>query len=143
MEFFWVTKQMLTLNILEKCGLPEKIYLCYKNKSVSYSFVEFINVILSHGWFICNLLQISCILLFSFQLLKLKHQMYEHYGQNIFNLSWFNREPKCWHLKSWILNTRGGGGGSYFPYIPLNEIQTMFSQLAKRSARVLLWYVEL
>ena len=28
----------------------------------------------------------------------------------------------------------GGGGGSYF----LNEIQTMFSQLAKRSARVLL-----
>ena len=34
--------------------------------------------------------------------------------------------------------TRGGGGGSYFPYILLNEIQTMFSQLAKRSARVLL-----
>ena len=33
---------------------------------------------------------------------------------------------------------RGGGGGeSYFPYILLNEIQTMFSQLAKRSARVL------
>ena len=31
----------------------------------------------------------------------------------------------------------GGGGGSYFPYILLNEIQTMFSQLAKRSARVL------
>ena len=30
-----------------------------------------------------------------------------------------------------------GGGGSYFPYILLNEIQTMFSQLAKRSARVL------
>ena len=29
------------------------------------------------------------------------------------------------------------GGGSYFPYILLNEIQTMFSQLAKRSARVL------
>ena len=28
-------------------------------------------------------------------------------------------------------------GGSYFPYILLNEIQTMFSQLAKRSARVL------
>ena len=24
-----------------------------------------------------------------------------------------------------------GGGGSYFPYILLNEIQTMFSQLAK------------
>ena len=32
----------------------------------------------------------------------------------------------------------GGRGGSYFPYILLNEIQTMFSQLAKRSARVLL-----
>ena len=34
---------------------------------------------------------------------------------------------------------RGGGGGegSYFPYILLNEIQTMFSQLAKRSASVL------
>ena len=34
----------------------------------------------------------------------------------------------------------GGGGrerGSYFPYILLNEIQTMFSQLAKRSSRVL------
>ena len=31
----------------------------------------------------------------------------------------------------------GGGGGSYFPYILLNEIQMMFSQLAKRSARVL------
>ena len=29
------------------------------------------------------------------------------------------------------------GGVSYFPYILLNEIQTMFSQLAKRSARVL------
>ena len=28
-------------------------------------------------------------------------------------------------------------GGSYFPYILLNEIQTMFSQLAMRSARVL------
>ena len=28
-------------------------------------------------------------------------------------------------------------GGSYFPYILLNEIQTMFSQLAKRSASVL------
>ena len=33
---------------------------------------------------------------------------------------------------------RGRGGGvSYFPYILLNEIQTMFSQLEKRSARVL------
>ena len=30
-----------------------------------------------------------------------------------------------------------GRGGSYFPYILLNEIQTMFSQLAKQSARVL------
>ena len=39
-----------------------------------------------------------------------------------------------------IFSTRGGGGGggeSYFPYIVLHEIQTMFSQLAKRSARVL------
>ena len=26
-----------------------------------------------------------------------------------------------------------GGGGSYFPYILLNEIETMFSQLAKQS----------
>ena len=26
-------------------------------------------------------------------------------------------------------------GGSYFPYILLSEIQTMFSQLAKQSAR--------
>ena len=30
-----------------------------------------------------------------------------------------------------------GGGGSYFPYILLTEMQTMFSQLAKRSAKVL------
>ena len=30
-----------------------------------------------------------------------------------------------------------GGGVSYFPYILLNEIQTMFSQLAKRSPKVL------
>ena len=30
-----------------------------------------------------------------------------------------------------------GGGGSYFPYILLNEIQTMFSPLAKRSDKVL------
>ena len=28
-----------------------------------------------------------------------------------------------------------GGGGDSFSYIPLNEIQTMFSQLAKPSAR--------
>ena len=33
--------------------------------------------------------------------------------------------------------SQGKGEGSYFPYILLNEIQTMFSQLAKRSARVL------
>ena len=33
--------------------------------------------------------------------------------------------------------SRGERGGSYFPYILLNEIQTMFSQLARRSARVL------
>ena len=32
--------------------------------------------------------------------------------------------------------TPGGGGGN-FPYILLNAFQTMFSQLAKRSARVL------
>ena len=29
------------------------------------------------------------------------------------------------------------GAGSYFSYILLNEIQTLFAQLAKRSARVL------
>ena len=29
------------------------------------------------------------------------------------------------------------GGGSYFPYILLNEIKTMFSQLAKQSLRKL------
>ena len=37
-------------------------------------------------------------------------------------------------LKDLFTRGRGGGGGSYFPYILLNEIQTMFSQLAKRSA---------
>ena len=31
------------------------------------------------------------------------------------------------------INAGGGGGASYFPYILLNEIQTMFSQLAKQS----------
>ena len=35
------------------------------------------------------------------------------------------------------LKIRDQGGVSYFPYILLNEIQTMFSQLAKRSAKVL------
>ena len=39
----------------------------------------------------------------------------------------------------WLKAVRlqSGAEGSYFPYILLNEIQTMFSQLAKRSARVL------
>ena len=32
-------------------------------------------------------------------------------------------------------NRGGGGGGSNFPYGLLNEIQTMFSQLAKQSSR--------
>ena len=31
----------------------------------------------------------------------------------------------------------GGGIGSYFPYILLNDIQTMFSQLAKRQSKAL------
>ena len=51
----------------------------------------------------------------------------------------------CLKLKSlgfsvskYIVLTGGGGGVvSYFPYILLNEIQTMFSQIAKQSARVL------
>ena len=42
----------------------------------------------------------------------------------------------CWY-KMLGRSKSGGGGGSYFPYILLNEIQTMFSQLAKRSASVL------
>ena len=33
--------------------------------------------------------------------------------------------------------TEGGGEGSYFPYILLNEMEMMFSQLAKQSSRVL------
>ena len=45
------------------------------------------------------------------------------------------------HVPQYLSRTFGGGGSwggeSYFPYIFLNEIQTMFSQLAKRSARVL------
>lgn len=52
--------------------IRKEFYLWSKNISVSYSFVEFINVILSHGWFICNLLQILCILLFAFQLLYIQ-----------------------------------------------------------------------
>ena len=34
-----------------------------------------------------------------------------------------------------IVEPRAGGGGSNFPYILLNEIQTMFSQHAKQSVR--------
>ena len=34
-------------------------------------------------------------------------------------------------IRATVPNRRGGGGGSYFSYILLNEIQTMFSQLAK------------
>ena len=37
----------------------------------------------------------------------------------------------------WGALRTAAGGISYFPYILLNEIQTMFSQLAKRSARAL------
>ena len=36
-----------------------------------------------------------------------------------------------------LIVPREGGGGRYFPYILFNEIQTMLSQLAKRSARFL------
>ena len=32
-----------------------------------------------------------------------------------------------------LVPRQGGGGGSYFSYILLNEIETMFSQLAKQS----------
>ena len=38
------------------------------------------------------------------------------------------------YLHTTNMKTRGG---SYFPHTLLNEIQTMFSELAKRSARVL------
>ena len=47
----------------------------------------------------------------------------------------FTPMSKCTKRLSNANNTEQGG--SYFPYILLNEIQTMFSQLAKRSARVL------
>ena len=33
----------------------------------------------------------------------------------------------------YITQGGGGGGGSYFPYILLNKIETMFSQLSKQS----------
>ena len=58
-----------------------------------------------------------------------------------------NRKPDGKGLVTWLLDIRGSrkmpknlnpeAGESYFQYILLNEIQTMFSQLAKRSARVL------
>ena len=49
-------------------------------------------------------------------------------------IPWFlNWEYRYFIHMGWV----GGGGGSYFPYILLNEIQTMFSQLAKWSSRVL------
>ena len=41
------------------------------------------------------------------------------------------------HFVYLLKGLRQGVGGSYFPYILLNEIQTMLSQLAKRSARFL------
>ena len=40
------------------------------------------------------------------------------------------------NLPNFEITTLSRGGGSHFPYILLNEIQTMFSQLAKRSSRV-------
>ena len=40
-----------------------------------------------------------------------------------------------------VVFSGGGGGGSYFPYILLNGIQTMLSQLAKRSAKILPAYL--
>ena len=50
---------------------------------------------------------------------------------------WF-RTVQVYCIKSdSVLQGAGGRGESYFPYILLNEIQTMFSQLAKRSVRVL------
>ena len=39
------------------------------------------------------------------------------------------------HNITYLIAGGGGGGASYFPYILLNENQTMFSQLAKRSER--------
>ena len=58
-----------------------------------------------------------------------------------------NRKPDGKGLVTWLLDIRGSrkmpknlnpeAGESYFQYILLNEIQTMFSQVAKRSARVL------
>ena len=38
-------------------------------------------------------------------------------------------------VKSRLYSSGGGGGGNNFPYILLNEIQTMFSQLPKQSSR--------
>ena len=52
---------------------------------------------------------------------------------SIFALSFFFEEQT--QLRSTKVNNQRGE--SYFPYILLNEIQTMFSQFAKRSARVL------
>ena len=49
----------------------------------------------------------------------------------------FPEQPVIYGTFSHRVQYRWGGGESYFPYILLNEIQTMFSQLAKRSAMVL------
>ena len=49
-------------------------------------------------------------------------------------VTWYTRHVCNQDMKT---NFHPRGGESYFPYILLNEIQTMFSQLAKRSARVL------
>ena len=44
----------------------------------------------------------------------------------------------CTHIDTRLVrlvaNSGRGGGGSNFPYILLNEIQTMFTQLAKQSS---------
>ena len=40
--------------------------------------------------------------------------------------------PESHQVRPESLKTLERGGGSYFPYILSNEIQTMFSQLAKR-----------
>ena len=56
-----------------------------------------------------------------------------YYGYSIGPVS-FGREPLAasYDVK-WLSDVQGGG--SNFPYILLNEIQTMFSQLAKQSMR--------
>lgn len=64
--WYWVYTVIAVTHKYLFINLPPRTVLLKENLVASYSFVELINIILSHGWLIGYLLQIMCILLFCF-----------------------------------------------------------------------------